>query len=54
MKEIIIGVVTGGVFGYFFYRFIGCKNGTCRIIGNPYLSTLYWAILGGLIANILF
>jgi len=54
MTEIIIGAAVGSLIGFLFYRFVGCKSGTCRIIGNPYLSTLYWAVLGGLVANILF
>ncbi len=53
MFPIIIGVVVGGVGGYFFYRFVGCKSGACMITGNPYLSTIYGALLGGLIGNIL-
>jgi hypothetical protein len=51
--KIAIGVVLGGIFGFFFYRFIGCKSGACVITGNPYISTIYWALLGGLVANIL-
>ncbi|MGD2245061.1 MAG: DUF6132 family protein [Candidatus Aminicenantes bacterium] len=53
MLKIVIGVVLGAVFGFFFYRFIGCKSGTCMITGNPFISTIYWALLGGLVANIL-
>lgn len=51
--KIVLGVVLGGIFGFFFYRFIGCKSGACVITGNPYISTIYWALLGGLVANIL-
>ena len=51
--KIVIGAVIGGVFGFFFYKFVGCKTGTCMITGNPYISTIYWALLGGLVANIL-
>jgi hypothetical protein len=53
MIAIIIGAVVGGVVGYLYYRFIGCRSGACIITGNPYISTIYWAVLGGLIANIL-
>jgi len=48
-----IGAVLGGVVGFLFYRFVGCKSGSCAIAGNPYLSTVYWAFLGALLANIL-
>ncbi|MEE9502556.1 MAG: DUF6132 family protein [Candidatus Aminicenantaceae bacterium] len=53
MIQIVIGAVFGGVIGFLFYRFVGCKSGTCMIASNPYLSTMYWAVLGGLLANIL-
>lgn len=53
MTVIVIGAVVGGVVGYLYYRFIGCRSGACIITGNPYISTLYWAVLGGLIANLL-
>lgn len=51
--KIGLGVIFGGVFGFFIYRLIGCKTGACFITGNPYISTIYWALLGGLVANIL-
>lgn len=53
MFKIIIGVVLGAVIGFLYYRFIGCRSGACMITSNPYISTIYWALLGGLIANII-
>ncbi len=53
MIKILIGVLAGAAVGFFYNRFIGCKSGACLISKNPYLSTLYWAVLGGLIARIL-
>jgi hypothetical protein len=53
MIAIIIGVVAGGIVGFLYYRFIGCRSGACIITGNPYISTIYWAVLGGLVANLL-
>jgi hypothetical protein len=53
MIAIVIGAAVGGIVGYLYYRFIGCRSGACFITRNPYISTVYWAILGGLIANIL-
>jgi hypothetical protein len=53
MIQVIIGAIVGGIFGFLFYRFIGCKTGSCVIAGNPYISTVYWAFLGGLVANLL-
>ena len=38
-------VPAGAILGLAYYYFIGCKNG-CPIQSNPYLSTLYGAVLG--------
>ncbi|UCC41798.1 MAG: YtxH domain-containing protein [Candidatus Aminicenantes bacterium] len=50
----MIGAFVGAIVGFLYYRFIGCKSGACIITRNPYISTIYWAVLGALIANILF
>lgn len=49
---ILIGVLVGGIVGFLYYRFIGCASGTCKIASNPYISTVYWAVLGGILASI--
>lgn len=46
----ITPVLLGGAGGYLFYRFIGCKSGVCPITRNPWLSTVYGALLGFLFA----
>ncbi len=51
MLAIVLGVIVGGVVGFLYYRFIGCASGTCKIASNPYISTLYWALLGGVLAS---
>ncbi len=43
------GVLVGGAAGYLYYRFIGCKTGACPITSNPWVSTLYGAVLGALL-----
>ncbi len=53
MIFIVIGAVVGGIAGFIFYRFVGCRTGSCMIASNPYLSTVYWAFLGALFANLL-
>lgn len=42
-------VIIGGAGGYLFYRFVGCKSGTCPITRSPWLSTIYGAILGAML-----
>ncbi len=39
-------VVLGAAGGYLFYRFVGCKTGSCPITGSPWLSTIGWSAPG--------
>jgi hypothetical protein len=45
----ILGILVGSVGGFAYYRFVGCASGTCAITSNPYISTLYGALMGFLI-----
>lgn len=36
----------GAAAGYVYYRFIGCRTGACPITANPWISTLYGALVG--------
>jgi len=47
----LIGIVLGLIGGYLYYHFVGCASGTCPITSNPLNSTLYGALLGGLLFN---
>ncbi|HUJ11573.1 MAG TPA: DUF6132 family protein [Verrucomicrobiae bacterium] len=47
----IAGVVIGGLLGFANYRFVGCASGTCPLTSNPWLSTMYGMLIGGLIAG---
>jgi hypothetical protein len=47
-----IGVLFGALFGYLYYKYIGCSSGTCRITSKPLNSTLYFALVGGLLFNL--
>lgn len=44
-------VAVGAAAGYAYYRFIGCKTGACPLTSNPWISTLYGALIGLLIAR---
>ncbi len=50
-KITIIGLILGALGGYLYYHFIGCVSGTCAITSKPLNSTLYGAMMGGLLFN---
>ncbi len=51
-KLTVLGILLGAIFGYMYYHFVGCASGTCSITSNPLNSTLYGAMMGGLLFNI--
>ena len=48
-KLIMLSAAVGGLLGYAYYSFIGCKTGTCAITSSPINSSLYGAVMGYLI-----
>ena len=46
-----IGVAIVALAGYGYYFYVGCASGTCAITSKPLNSTLYGALMGGLIFN---
>ena len=51
-KITVIGVIIGAIGGYLYYHFFGCETVTCSITSKPLNSSLYGAIMGGLLFNI--
>ena len=53
-KAILItgtGIIVGAIAGYLYYFYVGCASGTCAITSKPLNSTLYGALMGGLVFN---
>ncbi|MDQ3141440.1 MAG: DUF6132 family protein [Bacteroidota bacterium] len=48
-KLTILGILFGAAGGYLYYHFIGCASGSCAITSKPLNSTLYGAMMGGLL-----
>jgi len=44
--KMILSILAGGLLGFGYYRFVGCRTGTCPLSRNPYISTIYGAVLG--------
>lgn len=51
-KLTILGIVIGAVGGYVYYYFVGCSSGSCSITSRPLNSTVYGALMGGLLLSI--
>ena len=47
----IIGIILGAIGGYLYWHYIGCVSGTCPITSSPIMSTIWGAILGGLLLS---
>lgn len=41
-----LSIVLGGLAGYLYYYFIGCKSGTCAITSNPVNSIIAGSLMG--------
>ena len=52
-KLTVVGVIVGAISGFLYYYLVGCASGTCGITSSPVNSTLYFAVLGGLIMNMI-
>ena len=48
---VISGVIIGSVVGYLYWKFIGCNSGTCLITSKPLNSSIYGAVMGGLMLS---
>lgn len=46
-----IGIIVGAIAGYLYYYYVGCTSGTCSITSRPFNSSLYGALMGGLVFN---
>jgi len=44
-------VAGGAAFGFGYYKLVGCSSGSCPITANPYISTLYGAVMGFLVSG---
>lgn len=49
----VLGALLGAAGGYLYYVKIGCNSGSCPITGNPWMSTLWGAIMGYLLADLI-
>ena len=48
------GGILGSAGGYLYWYYIGCSSGTCPITSSPVISTIWGALMGGLLFGIIF
>jgi presenilin-like A22 family membrane protease len=47
----LLGLVIGGLAGFLYFYFVGCRSGACAITSNPVSSIITGSILGFIIAS---
>ncbi|GAA5221383.1 DUF6132 family protein [Membranihabitans marinus] len=47
----IIGLSIGGIAGFLYWNYVGCTSNTCAITSHPLNSSLYGAVMGGLLLS---
>ena len=47
----IIGLALGATGGYIYYKVVGCPTGSCPITSNPWVSSIWGAMIGYLFGN---
>jgi len=50
----VAGGIIGGIGGFLYWHYVGCSTGTCPITSSPVMSTLWGALLGGLLFSMIF
>ena len=48
----ILGIIVGAAAGFGLYKLVGCSTGACPLTANPWVSTLYGALLGFLAVGV--
>ncbi len=47
------GVGLGALLGWLYWYYIGCQDGYCTIKSSPVNMTLYGAVMGGLVFDLI-
>lgn len=47
----LIGVGLGSIAGWLYWYYVGCASGSCAITSSPVNSSLYGAMMGGILLS---
>ena len=45
----IAGGLVGGLGGFLYWYYVGCRTGSCPITSSPTMSVIWGAVMGGLL-----
>ena len=48
---LLIGAAIGATAGFLYWKYVGCVTGSCPITSQPVNSSVYGAVMGGLIGD---
>jgi len=49
----LLGIILGSIAGWCYWYFVGCASGACAITSSPVNSSLYGAMMGGILSSML-
>ncbi len=44
--RVVLFLLGGALIGFVYQRVVGCRTGACPITSNPYVATIYGALIG--------
>lgn len=45
----LLGILIGALGGFLYWKFVGCNTGSCPITSSPTITSLWGALIGGLL-----
>lgn len=49
--KLILGTIAGGAVGFGYSKLVGCPTGGCPLTRHPWITILYGAAIGALLAS---